>query len=66
MKMKMEMKIDHIDTTQIYQGLDVDTNIVNTKNLCMMILKQHLRNIWSSIHEKVNEHSGWVEKKCCL
>ena len=26
-------------------------------------IKQHLSNIWSSIHEKVNQHCGWVGKK---
>ena len=33
--------------------------------LTMMMLtcnKQHLSNIWGSIHEKVNQHWGWVEK----
>ena len=29
-------------------------------------IKQHLGSIWSSIHEKVKQHWGWVEKKCCL
>ena len=29
-------------------------------------IKQYLRNIWSSIYEKVKQHWGWVEKKCCL
>ena len=29
-------------------------------------IKQHLTNIWSSIHEKVKQHWGWVEKKPCL
>ena len=24
--------------------------------------KQHLKNIWGSVHEKVKQHSGWVEK----
>ena len=24
--------------------------------------KQHLNNSWSSIHEKVKKHWGWVEK----
>ena len=28
--------------------------------------KQHLINIWSSIHKKVWEHWGWVEKKVLL
>ena len=39
------------------------------KCLSMMMplcIKQHLGNIWSSIHEKVQQHWGWVEKKCCL
>ena len=29
-------------------------------------IKQHLNNNWNSIHEKVKEHWGWVEKKHCL
>ena len=39
------------------------------KCLSMMMLiciKQHLSNIWSSIHEKVKQHWGWVEKKALL
>ena len=31
MKMKMKMKKDHIYTTKIDLGLDMDTNIVNIK-----------------------------------
>ena len=34
--------------------------------LSIMMLKQHLSNIWSSIQEKVKQHWGWVEKKGCL
>ena len=37
----------------------------NKKCLSMMILtciKQRLSYIWSSIHEKVKQHWGWVEK----
>ena len=35
--------------------------------MCLNILidlciKQHLTNIWSSVHEKVKQHWGWVEK----
>ena len=36
------------------------------KCLSMMMhicIKQHLRNIWNSIHEKVKQHWGWVEKR---
>ena len=29
-------------------------------------IKQHVSNIWSSIHEKVEQHWGWVEKNYCL
>ena len=29
-------------------------------------INQHLSNIWSSIHVKVKQHGGWVEKKGCL
>ena len=34
-------------------------------------IKQHLSNIWSSVHEKVKQHWGWFEKsvaynKACI
>ena len=29
-------------------------------------IKQHLSNIWSSIHEKVKQHWDWVEKEALL
>ena len=32
----------------------------------LVCIKQHLSNIWSSIHGKVKQHQGWVEKKRCL
>ena len=38
------------------------------KCLSMMMLKsikQHLSNIWSSVHAKVKQRWGWVEKKRC-
>ena len=36
-------------------------------NMMLLIcIKQHLSNIWSSIHEKFKQHWGWVEKKRCL
>ena len=34
--------------------------------MMVICIKQHLRNIWSSVHEKINQHWGWVEKKCAL
>ena len=27
-----------------------------------MCIKQHLRNIWRSVHEKVKQHWGWLKK----
>ena len=39
----------------------------NCLTIMMLIcIKQHLNNIWSSIHERVQQRWGWVEKKCCL
>ena len=29
----------------------------------VICIKQHVSNIWNSIHEKVKEHWGWVEVK---
>ena len=46
------------------------TNILKYKTclgiMMIMCTKQHLSNIWSSIHEKVKQHWDWVEKKRCL
>ena len=43
----------------------MDTNILNIKCVSMIVLciKQHLSNIWSSIHENIKQHWGWVEKR---
>ena len=34
--------------------------------MMLICIKQHLSNILSSIHEKVKQHWGWVEKKALL
>ena len=34
--------------------------------MMVICVKQHLRNIWGSIHETVKQHWGWLEKMCCL
>ena len=59
--------------TKIDLSIVMNTNKVNIKGLLislnmMMLLciKQHLSNIWSSIHKKVKQHWCWVEKRCCL
>ena len=34
--------------------------------MVLLCIKQHLSNIWSSIHKKGKQHWGWVEKTRCL
>ena len=34
--------------------------------MMLIYIKQHLRNIWGSIHEKIKQHWGWVEKEHCF
>ena len=53
MKMEMTTKTDHIDTTYIDLGLDIDTNYSKYKKGC---INQHLSNIRSSIDEKGKQH----------
>ena len=31
-----------------------------------IMMVTYIKNIWSSIHEKVKQHRGWVEKKALL
>ena len=55
----MKMKINHI-----VNRYDINRHIL-VLAVSMMILiciKQHLSNIWNSIHEKVKRQWGWVEK----
>ena len=34
--------------------------------LMVIYIKQHLSNIWRSVHEKVKPYWGWVEKSVFL
>ena len=34
--------------------------------MMVIVIKQHLSNIWNSIHEKGKQHWGWVKKKHCF
>ena len=34
--------------------------------MMLIWIKQHLSNIWNSIHEKVNQRWGWLQKKACI
>ena len=68
-----------VKTTMKNRSHRYDTNRLRSRHghkyskykncLVMMILtciKQHLSNIWNSIHEKVKQHWDWVERKRCL
>ena len=68
----MKMKIKN-RSNRYYTDLCLDINTVHKYSkyskykecISMMMLiciKQHLSNIWSSIHEKVKQHRGLVEK----
>ena len=57
-------KVEKKDTTQIYLGVDMGTNMLKFK-ICFSIMmviciKQNLSNVWSSIHKKCKQHWG-----CC-
>lgn len=66
MNMKIKMKIYHIDpiyrTTARYGH-----KYIKYKNwlitMMLIYIKQRLSNVWSSIHGKINQHWGWVEKR---
>ena len=70
MKMKIKSRSHRYDTNRprSWHGYEYSKH---KKCLRMMMLiyigiKQYLSNIWSSIHEKVKQHWGWVEEKRCL
>ena len=46
-------------------GQHINKNMLNKEYLSMatiLRIKQHLSNIWSSIHGKVKQHRDWVKK----
>ena len=57
--MRLKMKIDHVDMALMYLGLDMNINILNIKH----DLVWWWLYVLSSVHEKVNQHWGWVEQK---
>ena len=68
MKMKMKNRSHRCDINRP-RSRDGHRYSKCEKCLSMVMLiciKQHLSNIWTSIHEKVKQHWGWTEKKCCL
>ena len=61
MKMKMTKRSHRYDTNRPTSRYWQKQSMI-----ILICIKQHLSNIWSSIHEKVKQHWGWVEKKRCL
>ena len=67
-KMKMKNRPHRYDISRPWPRHG-HKHIKYKKCLSMMLfvcIKQQLSNIWSSIHEKVKQHWGWVGKKRCL
>ena len=70
MKMKMNMK-NRSHRYDINRTRSRNGHRYSKYKKCLIMImligiKQHLSNIWSSIHEKVKQQLGWVEKTCCL
>ena len=65
MKMKNRSRKYSINRPRYRQGRKYSKH---KKCLSIMVIciKQHLSNIWSSIHEKVKQHWVWIEKKALL
>ena len=65
-KMKNENKRYDINRVR----LRCDTNILKYKMglsiMTAICIEQHQHNVWSSIHKKVKQNWGWVEKQRCL
>ena len=65
MKMKLKNRSHRYDINRPRSGHEHKYSKYK-KGLIMLKLiftKQHLSNIWSSIHEKVKQHWGWIEKR---
>ena len=70
MKMKMEMKNRshryNINRSRSRHRHEYSKYKKWLSIMMFICIKQHLNNIWSSVHEKVKQHWGWVEKKLLL
>ena len=65
MRLKMKSKSQRYDINRTRpRQRDKYTKCKMCLSIMIVIyIKQHLSNIWSSIHKKVKQHWGWVEKK---
>ena len=70
MKMKMEVNISShvydINRPRSWHGHKYSKWKKCLSIMMLVCIKEHLSNIWSSVHEKVKQHWGWVEKRRCL
>ena len=61
---------NHIDTTKCRPRPRHGHKYTKYKMCLSMMMgiciRQHLSNIWSSIHEKIKQYWGWVKKKALL
>ena len=58
------MMNDNENKTRPRHGHKYPKNKMCLSMIMLVCIKQHLSNIWSSIHEKVKQHWGWIKKKC--
>ena len=61
------MMNDNENKTRSRHGHKYPKNKMCLSMIMLVCIKQHLSNIWSSIHEEVKQHWGWIKKKMrCL
>ena len=64
--MKYRSQIYNINRNRPRHGYRYTKYKMYLSIIMLICIKQHLSSIRSSIHEKVKQHWGWAEKKCCL
>ena len=62
LKMKSRLQIYDMNRPRLRCGHKHTKSKLCLGIIMVTYIKQHLSNIWSSIHEKVKQHWGWVEK----
>ena len=62
MKMKIKNRSYRYDISRFRHGHKYSTYKKCLRIMMLICIKQHLSYIWSSIHRKVKQHCGWVEK----
>ena len=63
LKTKNRWYIYDMNRSRIWHGYKYTKYQTYFRIMMVMYIKQYLSNIWTSIHEKVKQHWGWVEKK---